>query len=63
MPTQYVDLPFVSMDDVQTLASQEERTDVTLDSPAMAVFTNFQVSPPVVVEETTSINAITCWVY
>jgi len=52
----YETLPLVGVGDVDDLASPAERDDVTLNSPATVVFTSFSEHPPVVVEETTSID-------
>jgi CBS-domain-containing membrane protein len=52
----YETLPLVGVGDVDELASPTERSDVTLDSPATSVFTSFSERPPVVVEETTSLD-------
>jgi DeoR family transcriptional regulator, catabolite repression regulator len=52
----YDTLPLLGIGDVDDLASPAEHNDVTLDSPATAVFTSFSERPPVVVEETTSID-------
>jgi CBS-domain-containing membrane protein len=52
----YEKLPLVGVGDVDELASPTERSDVTLDSPATSVFTSFSERPPVVVEETTSLD-------
>jgi DeoR family transcriptional regulator, catabolite repression regulator len=52
----YESLPLVGVGDVDDLASPAERDDVTLDSPATTVFTSFGERPPVVAEETTSID-------